>query len=61
MAPLPLSEEVLPDSVQVSETLPTSMGIKGSFYEVVEPVNNIARQGAITFNWASDKDTFIDP
>ena len=41
--------------------LPTSTGIKGSFYEVVEPVNNIARQGAITFSWASDKDTFIDP
>ena len=60
MAP-PLSEEVLPDSLQVSGTLPTSTGIKGSFYEVVEPVNNIARQGAFTFNWASDKDTFIDP
>ena len=60
MAP-PLLEEVLPDSLQVHETLPTSTGIKGSFYKVVEPVNNIARQGAITFNWASDKDTFIDP
>ena len=60
MAP-PLLEEVLPDSLQVHEMLPTSTGIKGSFYEVVEPVNNIARQRAITFNWASDKDTFIDP
>ena len=60
MAP-PLLEEVLPDSLQVHEMLPTSTGIKGSFYEVVEPVNNIARQGAITFNSASDKDTFIDP
>ena len=55
------SDEVLPDSLQVHETLPTSTGIKGSHYEIIEPVNNIARQGAITFIWGSDQETFIDP
>ena len=59
MAP-PVSE-VLPDLRQVHEMLLTFMGIKGTHYEIIEPVNNIVRQGAIAFSWVSDQDTFIDP
>ena len=55
------SEEVLPDALQVHETLPTSTAIKSTQYEIVEPLTNISRQGAITFSWHADKDTFIDP
>ena len=63
MAPpyLAKSEEVLPDALQVHETLPTSTAIKSTQYEIVEPLTNISRQGAITFSWHADKDTFIDP
>ena len=63
MAPpyIMVSEEVLPDARQVHETLPTSTAIKLTQYEIVEPLTNISRQGAITFSWHADKDTFIDP
>ena len=55
------SVEVLPDSLQVHETLPTSTGIKGSQFEEVQPLQNIGRQGSITFNIIMDKDHFLDP
>ena len=55
------SEEILPDALQVHETLPTSTAIKSTQYEIVEPLTNISHQGAITFSWHADKDTFIDP
>ena len=63
MAPryITTSEEVLPDALQVHETLPTSTVIKSTQYEIVEPLTNISRQDAITFSWHADKDTFIDP
>ena len=52
--------EVLPDSLQVHQTLPTSTGIKGSQFEEVQPLQNIARQGSITFHITVDKDHFLD-
>jgi len=55
------SSEVLPDSLQVHETLPTSTGIKWSQFEEVQPLQNIGRQGSITFNITTDKDHFLDP
>ena len=55
------SEEILPDTLQVHETLPTSTAIRSTQYKIVEPLTNISRQGAITFSWHADKDTFIDP
>ena len=63
MAPpyITTSEEILPDALQEHETLPTSTAIKSTQYEIVEPLTNISHQGAITFLWHADKDTFIDP
>ena len=55
------SKEILPDALQVHETLLTSTAIKSTQYEIVEPLTNISRQGVITFSWHADKDTFIDP
>ena len=55
------SEEILPDTLQVHKTLPTSTVIKSTQYEIFEHLTNISRQGAITFLWHADKDTFIDP
>ena len=63
MAPpyITASKEVLTDALQVHETLPTSTAIKSTQYEIVKPLPNISCQGAITFSWHTDKDTFIDP
>ena len=55
------SMEVLPDLLQVHQTLPTSTGIKGSQFEEVQPLQNIGRQGSITFHITVDKDHFLDP
>ena len=55
------SVEVLQDSLQVHETLPMSNAIKGSQFEEVQPLQNIARQGSITFHITMDKDHFLDP
>ena len=55
------SVEVLPDLLQVHETLPTATGIKGSQFEEVQPLQNIGRQGSITFHITVDKDHFLDP
>ena len=56
-----VSVEVLPDSLQVHQTLPTSTGIKGSQFKEVQPLQNIGRQGSITFHITVDKDHFLDP
>ena len=53
--------EVLPDSLQVHQTLPMSTGIKGSQFKEVQPLQNIGRQGSITFHIMVDKDHFLDP
>ena len=55
------SVEVLPDSLQVHEMLPTSTGIKGSQFEEVQPLQNLRRQGSITFNIITDKGHFLEP
>ena len=55
------SMEVLPDLLQVHQTLPTSTGIKGSQFGEVQPLQNIGRQGSITFHITVDKDHFLDP
>ena len=55
------SIKVLPDSLQVHETLPMSNAIKGSQFEEMQPLQNIARQGSITFHITTDKDHFLDP
>ena len=54
------SVEVLSDSVQVHQTLPTSTGIKGSQFKEVQPLQNIGRQGS-TFHITVDKDHLLDP
>ena len=55
------SMEVLPDSLQVHQTLPMSTVIKGSQFEKVQSLQNIGRQGSITFHITVDKDHFLDP
>ena len=55
------SVEVLPDLLQVHQTLPMSTGIKGSQFEEVQPLQNIGKQGLITFHITVDKDHFLDP
>ena len=55
------SVQVLPDSLQVHQTLPISTGIKGSQFKEVQPLQNIGRQGSITFHIMVDKDHFLDP
>ena len=53
--------EVLPDTLQVHDTLPTSTAIKGAHYEVIEPLQSIGRQGNITFDVTTNDNTFLDP
>ena len=53
--------EVLPDTLQVHDTLPTSTAIKGAHYKVIEPLHSIGRQGNITFDITTNDNTFLDP
>ena len=53
--------EVLPDTLQVHDTLPTSTAIKGAHYEVIEPLQSIGCQGNITFDITTNDNTFLDP
>ena len=55
------SKEILPDTLQVHETLSTSTVIKLTQYEIIKPLTNISCQGAITFSWYADKHIIIDP
>ena len=55
------SVEVLPDSLQVHQTLPMSTGIKDSQFKEVQPLQNIGRQDSIIFHIMVDKDHFLDP
>ena len=47
--------------LQVYQILPTPTGIKGSKFEEVQTLQNIGRQGSITFHITVDKNHFLDP
>ena len=53
-------EQVLPEGIQVHETLPTVVGVHSGAYKWINPTTGMAQTGKIQFSWSGSGDRWLD-